>query len=124
MNHFGSELRFGLVKNTNQDSSFIYIVITEVILKFLTQYQFDLNIHLDKFTQFEQEEMRYLFTEEVEELSRWASGVLVSLKNKNESTIFQEYRRTHHLSELDFSQDDVNEVLNHLFYLCDVVLNG
>ncbi|PGY07782.1 hypothetical protein [Bacillus sp. AFS031507] len=124
MNHFGTELRFGLVKNTNQDSSLIYVVIPEVILKFLIQYQSELNIHLDKFTQFEQDEMRYLYTEEVEELRRWASGVIVSLKNKNESPIFQEYRRTHHLSEMHFSQEDVNEVFNHLFYLCDVVING
>jgi hypothetical protein len=58
MNHFGSELRFGLVKNTNQDTSFIYVVIPGFILKFLIQYQSELNIHLDKITKFEPEEMR------------------------------------------------------------------
>lgn len=25
MNHFGSELRFGLVKNTNQDTPFMFV---------------------------------------------------------------------------------------------------
>jgi hypothetical protein len=124
MNHFGSELRYGLVKNTNQDSSLIYVVIPEVILKFLIQYQSELNIHLDKFIQFEQEEMRYLYTEEVEELRSLASVALTSLEHKNESPIFQEYRNKYHLSEINFSQEDVAEVFNHLIYLCNVVLNG
>lgn len=124
MNHFGTEFRFGLVKNTNQDLSFINVVIPEVILKFLIQYQSELNIHLDKFTQFEQEEIRYLYTEEVEELRSFAAKGLETLGNENESPIFQEYRTKHHLSENDFSQEDVYEVFNHLIYLCDVVLNG
>lgn len=124
MNHFGSELRFGLVKNTNQDTPFIYVLIPEVILKFLIQYQSELNIHLDKFTQFEPEEMRYLYTEEVEELRSMASEVLESLKNINESQIFQEYIDKHHLSEINFSQEDVSEVFNHLIHICNVVLNG
>ncbi|NRD79904.1 hypothetical protein HPT25_21450 [Bacillus sp. BRMEA1] len=122
MRHFGSELRFGLVKKTNQDSSLIYVVIPEVILKFLVQYQSELNIQLDKFVQFEKDEIRYLYTEEVEELRSFASVLLVSLENK--SLIFQEFRDKHNLSEINFFQDDVNEVFNHLIYLCDVVLNG
>lgn len=39
----------------------------------------------------------------VEELRRWASGGLVSLRNNYKSPIFQEYRKTHHLSEIGFS---------------------
>jgi hypothetical protein len=38
MEHFGAKLRFGLVKSINEDSSLIYVVIPEVILKFLIQF--------------------------------------------------------------------------------------
>ncbi|MED1470072.1 hypothetical protein [Bacillus salipaludis] len=124
MNHFGSKLRFRLVKDTNQDTSFIYVVIPDVILKFLIQYQSELNIYLDKITQFEPEELRYLYTEEVEELRSMASEVLESLENIYESRIFQEFRDKHHLSEINFSQEEVNEVFNHLIHICNVVLNG
>ncbi|NRD78527.1 hypothetical protein HPT25_16915 [Bacillus sp. BRMEA1] len=124
MKHFGSELRFGLVKNTNQDKSFIYVVIPEVIIKFLIQYQSELNIYTDIITQFEPEEMRYLYTEEVEELQNIASQVLESLENINESRIFQDYRDKYHLSEINFSKEDVSEVFNHLIHICNVALNG
>jgi hypothetical protein len=124
MNHFGSELRFGLVKNTDQDMSLIYVLIPEVILKFLIQYQSELNLYLDIFTKFEPGEIRYLYTEEVEELNRMASGLLTLLEKINGSQIFQEYRDKHYLSENHFAKEDVCEVFNHLIHLCKVVLNG
>jgi hypothetical protein len=43
----------------------------------------------EKLTQFEQVEMRYLYTEEVEELRRWVSVVLGSLKIKMKVQYFR-----------------------------------
>lgn len=53
-----------------------------------------------------------------------ASEVLESLKKINENQIFQEYRNKHHLSKINFSQEDVSEIFNHLIHICNVVLNG
>jgi predicted ribosome quality control (RQC) complex YloA/Tae2 family protein len=64
------------------------------------------------------------YTEEVEELRSMASDVLESLEDINESRIFQEYRDKHHLSEINFSQEDISEVFYQLIHICNVVLNG
>lgn len=124
MNYFGFELRFGLLKNTNQDLSLINLRIPDIILKFLYEHQSDLNINIEKLTQFESQEIRYFYNEEVKELREFANAVLVTLENNYDSPIFQEYCRRHHLTETDFSQEDLSEVFNHLIYLCNVVLNG
>jgi len=123
MNYFGFELRFGLVKNINQDFSLINLIISEVILKFLIQYQSELNINIDKFTQIQSEEVRYLYREEVEELRDFAHKALNSFGG-NFNTIVQDYRNKLNLSENEFSQDDVSEVFHHLIHLCNTAIDG
>lgn len=124
MNYFGTELHFGLIKNVNEDSSFIDLVIPEVILKFLSRYESDLNISINKFIELESGEVRHFYNEEVEEIKSLSYTLLKSLESESICQISQNYRDIFHLNEIDFSQEDVKEIFQHLIHLCDTVLNG
>jgi hypothetical protein len=124
MNYFGTELQFGLVKNTNHDKSFISLIIPDIILKFLQECQSDLIINLDVFTQLESEEMRYFHNEEVKELRNIANTILMSLENKKINETIQVFRDMFNLTEIDISKDDVSEVFQHLVHLCNIALKG
>ncbi|WP_088068174.1 hypothetical protein [Gottfriedia luciferensis] len=124
MNYFGTVLQFGLVKSTNQNNSLITLTIPDIILNFLLKCQSELNISIDVLTQFELEEIRYFYNEEVEELRDFANTVLKSFEIKNINETIDAYIDRCNLTEIDISKDDVSEVFQYLVHLCDIALKG
>jgi hypothetical protein len=123
-NFFDLELRFGLVRNVNDDSPIIQLVIPSVFLKFLNRYspciQTDLSILLNiKFNG-----VRHFYNEEVKELYNVSCSLLKNLQTKEFCSLVQEYREHYGLNEEHITEDNLIELALHLQHLCDVSLRG
>lgn len=119
MIYFNIEIKLGLVKKVNDETSFINIVIPKIIIKFLNRYQSELNINIQKYKDLKLEGIRYLYNEEVEELKFLANKALNTVKDKNNTKIFDNYRNKN-----DFVKEDVVEILQHIIYLCNMAIKG
>jgi hypothetical protein len=124
LNYFDLALRFRLVRNVNEDSSIIQLVIPSVFLKFLNQYSPYIPTDLSILLNIKFDDVRHFYNEEVEELHNVSCSLLKHLQTKELRPLVQEYREHYGLDEEHITEDDLIELALHLQHLCDVALRG
>ena len=91
-NYFDLELRFDLVKNVNELSSNIQLVIPGAVLKFLEQYHSYLQTDLLHLLNINPYDVRALYNEEVAELNNLVADLLTNLHKEEVDMFIKEFR--------------------------------